>query len=283
MKKLEDFGIRGVVLNWFKSYLKNRRQRVKIGNYVSGELTNEFGVPQGSILAPTLFTMYIDDVLRLNILNADLICYADDTVVLYNGKNWSDTFRAAEIGMRHINNWLNANLLTLNLKKTHFIGFHINYATCPKQNSIPIHESSCILSATNLQNCITCQCSSINRVRSTKYLGVTIDKNLNFKEHISKTSKTVRKLIYMMKLLRKGASIEVRRLIYIALCQPIINYCIGVWGGTGKHSMMELERAQRAILKVMLGKPRRFRPSLPRSFSSACSSVVHSKGSYKNS
>lgn len=256
IRKLESFGIRGSVLAWFNSYLFNRYQRVKIAGHISEELAIDFGVPQGSILAPTLFTHDdMDDILRMEIQNAELICYADDTVALFHGLNWQETIRASELGMSKISSWLDRNILTLNIKKTNFVAFHINRATFPNQlNHIKIHSTNC----TNFNQTISCPCCAINRVDNVKYLGVVIDQNLNFKKHVSTLSKKVRKLIYLMKLLRRATNLETRHLVFISLCQSLLQYCIGVWGGACKSTLIELERAQRAVLKVMLGKPRRF-------------------------
>lgn len=85
-----------------------------------------------------------------------------------------------------------------------------------------------------------------------------IDQNLSFKSHISYISKKVRKLIYVMKILRPAVRESVKMLVYKSLCQSLLQYCIGVWGGAAMTLMEEVERAQRAVLKVMMGKARRY-------------------------
>lgn len=92
----------------------------------------------------------------------------------------------------------------------------------------------------------------------TKYLGIIIDENLSYKDHINDLSSRVRKLIFIMKKLRDCTPPDTLRLVYLGLCQSIMQYCISVWGSAGKTTFMSLERAQRALIKVMLRKPFRF-------------------------
>lgn len=258
LQKLECIGIRGNALSWFASYLSNRKQCVRVGQYVSSELSVEYGVPQGSILGPTLFTVYMDNILRINLASADIICYADDTVAIFHGKDWQSAANVTETGMSELSRWLDANLLTLNLKKTSFIPFHITRATGPDLTYLKIHNVNCQYKDRITENSITCACNRIERADNIKYLGIVVDQNLSFKNHITILSKKVRKQIYLMKILRSVANFDVRKLVYKSLCQSLLQYCIGVWGGAAKTSMIQLERAQRSVLKVMLGKPRRF-------------------------
>jgi hypothetical protein len=89
-------------------------------------------------------------------------------------------------------------------------------------------------------------------------LGVTIDENLNFKNHILATAGRVRKLIYTFKLMREATDGPLLRVLYLALCQSVLGYCILAWGGSAKSAMIVLERAQRAVIKVSLRRPRRY-------------------------
>lgn len=256
LNKMQCFGVRGSSLAWFASYLTGRQQIVRIGEgSLSQSLPINFGVPQGSVLGPTLFTIYINDLLKLEIPRSDVICYADDTAIIFHGANWKDAIRATEIGMSIVCHWLDNNLLTLNTSKTNFIMFHITRASAPMSQLIKIHCSDC---PALLTPSVSCNCSTINRIGTTKYLGIIIDENLSFKQQISALSKKTRKYIYLMKLLRGSAPPDICKKVYISLCQGLLQYCARVWGCASKSCMLELERAQRAILKVLLGKPRRY-------------------------
>ncbi|KAG6438934.1 hypothetical protein O3G_MSEX000342 [Manduca sexta] len=189
LKKMELIGIRGVSHAWFSSYLSFRKQCVKVNNNISDCMDISFGVPQGSILGPTLFNIYINDIHKLPIKNSEIICYADDTVLLCHGDNWKDAFSNAEKGMQMISNWLKGNLLTLNLKKTNYICFHITSASAPPpSSSLKIHSSHC-------SNNPACCCECILKAEVVKYLGIFIDQKLNYHKQIDALSSKIEKLL----------------------------------------------------------------------------------------
>lgn len=249
IRKLESVGVRGVTLDWFQSYLTNRSQSTKVVDQLSNSMPIEFGVPQGSVLAPTLFTVYINDIMDSVSDHSDVICYADDTAIIFNGSSWSDVYGLVECGMSGMAAWLRNNLLTLNLTKTQFICFHKTCASAPPSSpEIPVHFCK-------LNGRASCKCQNISRASNLKYLGVVIDERLSFGDHLVATAKRVRKLIYLFRILRQSADLKLLGITYKALCESVVGYCITVWGGAGKDNMMIVERAQRAVLKVMLKRP----------------------------
>lgn len=256
LSKLEKNGIRGLALKWFHSYLENRRQRIKIDDQLSNHSFVNFGVPQGSILGPTLFILYLNDIGNLNIANADIICYADDTAIIFQNQSWATVFKTVETGMSTISKWLNNNLLTLNATKTKYLCFHKTNASKPD----PTNDSVTVHSCFPLSGVIPtdCNCDSITRAKHIKYLGITIDEKFTFLNHIQVTATRVRKLIYPMKLLRNAANRTLLRTVYLSICQPVMTYCISVWGGAAITKMIILERAQRSLLKTIYGKSKRF-------------------------
>lgn len=247
---MECLGIRGIALRWFTTYLASRLQCVKVGNNISSPNLISFGVPQGSILGPTLFIIYLNDITTTSGIKADTICYADDTAIIFSAKTKQAVIQAAEYGMTKVTEWLRENLLTVNLVKTKFLWFHKTKASdCPEIRFLPVHTRNC-------NHTDECVCNSIERADSIKYLGVILDDKLTFKNHAVALANRVRKMIHVMKILRDIADGGILKMVYLTLCQSVINYCILAWGGANSSVLILVERAQRAVLKVALRRPR---------------------------
>lgn len=254
--KLERLGIRDSPLKLLTSFVSGRLQRVKLGQTMSDFNSIDCGVPQGSVLGPTLFLIYINDLCNMTIPYAKVFSYADDTAVVFTGDSWREVKAHAENGLRKVAQWLNANLLTLNTAKTNFISFAINDRFQP-ETSFLIKIHSCDLANTNNPD-QECSCPAIEKVQTTKYLGVMLDQRLNWYSHIDLVAGRLRKLIWIFKELRYIADKKLLNGVYIALAQSITIYCITLWGGALKTKFLEVERAQRALLKVMYFKRRIF-------------------------
>ena len=120
LSKLEHYGVRGHHLAWFKTYLCNRRQYVYLNGVDSDELTLAYSVPQGSILGPLLFILYINELPEVSIL-ADYIFYADDANIIITADNVNDVKSKITEVLQKIDNWVVKNGLKLNIKKTKYI------------------------------------------------------------------------------------------------------------------------------------------------------------------
>ena len=122
LKKLENYGIRRVANNWFESYLTNHYQTVKIPNTLSEKHLITCGVPQGSILGPILFLIYIIDIKNSSKV-LDFYLFADDTSTLLTGKDMKDIEQTYNTELKGVVNWLQANKLTLNVDKSNLVLF----------------------------------------------------------------------------------------------------------------------------------------------------------------
>ncbi len=169
-RKLEHYGVRGIALQWFMDYLSNRKQYVYFNN-VSSSLKNiTCGVPQGSVLGPLLFIIYINDIVNCSNL-LYFILFADDTNIFYSCKSHNDLMKIVNEELLKLSEWFRANKLSLNVKKTNYIIFGNRSKACFDLNFHITIDNICL-----------------ERVINTKFLGVFVDEDLNWKYHISQIS-----------------------------------------------------------------------------------------------
>lgn len=239
--KLHNAGFRGDSLKWFISYLTGRLHRVKIINSFSDFSLINRGVPQGSILGPLFFLIYINDLCKLSI-NGKILTYADDTVLLYSSTNKNDLRNQIEADLIEIGCWLEANDLTLNLNKTKYIHFSLRQSVL--NLNIKFHSLSCNRNSSN------CSCYILQSVHSIKYLGLHIDSNLKWKTHISELGKRLRFVLYKFFHLKNKVSLSFLKSLYYAWFYSLINYGIIIWGGEYISSLQPLISLQNKCFKI---------------------------------
>ena len=161
--KLKHYGIKGNNLKWFKSYLSNRKQFISYAQNKNSEIMQiKCGVPQGSILGPLLFLIYVNDLhLSSNLLQP--IMFADDSNLFYSHKDRKTLFKTVNEELVKINNWFRANKLSLNPDKTKYTFFH----KLASSDHIPLKLPNLTINGTN-----------IKRSYAIKILGVIIDENI---------------------------------------------------------------------------------------------------------
>ena len=230
--KLEYYGIRGIAQEWLKSYLKDRKQFVQIDECASTLLSVTCGVPQGSILGPKLFIVYINDICNASSI-LKFILFADDTNVFYSGVDIQTLCECISRELNKLHIWLSVNKLSLNVDKTNYILFG---------NRKYIDNV-----------CISMNNSIITRVRATKFLGVIIDEKLTWKDHISlvrsKLAKTVVILYRVRYLLNRSALF----ILYCSLFLPYLTYCAEIWGNTYKSNIQCIFLLQKKIVRIVYG------------------------------
>ena len=225
--KLEYYGIRGIAQEWLKSYLKDRKQFVQIDECASTLLSVTCGVPQGSILGPKLFIMYINDICNASSI-LKFILFADDTNVFFSGVDIQTLCECISRELNKLHVWLSVNKLSLNVDKTNYILFG---------NRIYIDNV-----------CIAMNNSIITRVRATKVLGVIIDEKLTWKDHISLVRSKFAKTVGILYRVRHLLNLSALFILYCSLFLPYLTYCAEIWGNTFKSNIQCIFILQKKIV-----------------------------------
>ena len=228
IKKLSYYGIRGKPLQWLESYLLNRKQYVCYNNVESEMSTVVCGIPQGSILGPILFLLYINDL--ANVSNKlKCIMFADDTNVFYSDKCLEDVYKVVNDELNKMNNWLKVNKLSLNVDKTKYMIF---------MKKPGIHEHNIIIDQINVE-----------RVKDTKFLGIQLDEKLKWDVQIHSVSKNMSKGISVLYKLKPVLDNNILYSLYCTLILPYMNYACEIWGNTYQTKLKDIITLQKRAIR----------------------------------
>jgi len=237
LHKLSYYGIRGHTYFWLKNYLEGRSQYTFVNKTPSESREITVGVPQGSVLGPLLFLIYVNDIGKC-VNNAKTRLFADDTNLFLTGKSILQLQSEANESLACLHNWFVANKLTLNVEKTCFTVF-TNKKTVPDFS-------------------LTLNGKSICRVLVTKYLGMYLDEKLNWKQHVEYVVNKLVKLRGAFNYLAKVIDKECVQQIYYAYVFPYIRYGIEIYGVCDISVMKQLQIEQNKLLKIISQKDRRY-------------------------
>lgn len=242
---MKSIGIRGLALEWFCSYLKGRRQCVRVSSvdehgllrqYNSPERPTLSGVPQGSILGPTLFLLFVND-LHTGIQSARAFLYADDTSLALSGPTVESIEQLTFAEANSLAQWFDDNLLSVNSLKTHLLNFHISDRSSSSfsfhLDEYPVHPISC-----------------------TKFLGLFLDDKLKFYHHIDHVIKKVCSGIFAIRTLANSTKSDVLLSAYYGLIFPHLTYALPIWGYENKWTLFLFRLQKRAIRAIFSLKRR---------------------------
>ena len=234
--KLRHYGIRGVALDWFRSYLDNRKHYVRVNNVSSDPRNLTYSVPQGSIIGPVLFNLYINDIVNSSKI-LKYVLYADDTVLYFAHHSLDQLSYIVNCELKSVVSWLYCNKLTLNVKKTKCMLFHKNSRNLVLP-SIEINDVK------------------INRVNNINFLGVIFESTMKWKLHVQNIVSKLSKQNAILYLTRNKISQSCLRLIYFSLVYPYITYCHVLWGSTYKTTLKPLIVSHKRIIRTITFSPR---------------------------
>ena len=235
--KIKAYGLRGNINDLLKSYLSDRKQYVSINGFDSVARNVTCGVPQGSSLGPLLFLIYINDFF-LCLSQTSCGHFADDTFIIYNSKKAKTIETVINTELKEVIKWLRLNKLSLNAGKTELIFFHSSRHQLDYDN-IYINFNGVRLKPVDF----------------IKYLGMFIDKYLNWNHHISNLSKQLSRANGILSKLRYNASLDFCLQVYYSIFYSHLTYGCNLWGLTSEDNITKLEVLQNKCVRIMSFAP----------------------------
>ena len=232
--KLKRYGIVNTEASWFRSYLKDRSQFVKCNGKMSNKCFVPIGVPQGSVLGPVLFSLFVNDI-NCHVYPSAINLYADDTLLYSVGNSCNEASEKLQMSLDEICKWYYGNRLALNENKSKCMLITSKYRT--RQGNDLLHVN---MNDTNIE-----------QVRAVKYLGVTIDENLTWNDHISVLCKNIGFKVSILARIRNMVTPEMLKIVYNSIIQPSIDYAITVWGHTSLENLNKVQRLQNKAARII--------------------------------
>lgn len=245
--KLEACGFRGRAHQWLTTFLFKRKQAVRIKKTTSKYEEIKYGVPQGGVLGPLLFLIFINDLLQIK-FNSSVYAYADDTSLVCSANNYDVLNLRINADLKKLSDWLNKNKLVLNISKTKFVNFSYRPEATNKYKdklNLQCHKFKCH---------DTCVCDKIESTDTIKYLGLLIDSDLRWRSHIEYLCNKLRKINYNLYYIKQYISKENMLHLYYSWYQAPLIYGIIHWGGTYRSIIKPIINSQRWAIRTIADK-----------------------------
>ena len=225
LKKLWCYGFQNQSFDWFESYLTDRQQLTLVNNIMSDLLHEDvYGVPQGSVLGPLLFLLYIDDIKSV-IQNAYCHLYADDTIILKGASDPDSLIASLERELSNVDHWLSINKMTINTKKTEVIFFG-NKAHLKKLDNKTVRYLD----------------TPLKRKDKVKYLGVLFDEKMQWKYQIKNITQKANLKLGKIKAIASFLTPHTKKLLVNALVMPYFHYCSPAWSNAAPFRLSKINK-----------------------------------------
>jgi hypothetical protein len=252
LTKLSKLGISGTSLLWFKNYLTNRKQFVSIEQFNSALLSILVGVPQGSILGPLLFLIYINDLpLHSSLLS---FLFADDTALAHSSDNLDTLFTHTNTEFQKLCTYFRRNKLSLHPDKTKFILITHNNSKAQPHHCISINNNNLTEHSPDRITQLS-QILSTDKIPAIKYLGVYFDPDLNFKYHIQQISKKLSYALYSLRQAKNLLPLSALKTLYYSLFHCHLIYAIEIWSNVPSSFLQPLIIKQKAAIRIIANQP----------------------------
>ena len=247
--RMHHNGIQGPLLQWFRNYHENRYTHVCIDGALSHGILTDQGTAQGSIMGPTEYLLYVNDMCNIFENNCSVYQFADDTCLISSDKNIIKAQAILQKNFDQLVKWAHDVGLVINSNKTklmHISSAHMRTASMP---TIVAHAHQCLHNASSAG---PCACEHLELVTKQTYLGLVIDSRFNFQYHIDHVCSKLRAVLSKLSILRYKLPYKTLRTIYLSLADSVIRYGISTYGRSFKTFIKQIYRLQLAILKVIV-------------------------------
>ena len=235
MSKLQQYGVRGLHLQLLHNYLINRSQKVLFNGKISKSLSLNYGVPQGLILGPLLFLIYVNDFPKCLTTGKPLML-ADDTNVFFSEKTFKKLFAVANQQLKNIDNWLTSNKVSIvNIDKTNYIVFHTPHSKIPENTNLQLRNAN------------------LKRVQRIKFLGVFVHENLSWKPHMEWQLQKIKVCYGVVRKIQSYLNKKTLLLLYNALIKSHLQYCILTWCNGNKTIVKKLQSTANNFIRLVFG------------------------------
>ena len=232
LRKLNFYGIRGIINQWFADYLADRRHVTIIDGHKSSATNVLMGVPQGSVLGPILFLLFVNDLPNFSELLTSIL-FADDANLYIKGDDPSNLILTANVESFKLYNWCLANRISINSLKT----FYLMFGNIPPKNLPPLT----IKSGSSYE--------LISRAKNVKFLGIYYEENMSFKSHINHLVQRLSRTSALIYQLKDFVPTFVLKTIYNAHVASLLNYCNIIWSGACQTTLLPLIRITKRIIR----------------------------------